>query len=117
MVRPKQHGFLSVESILALLVLLLIAGAAYVVVSKQNDALHNKKQPAANNQQTGSQPHIQNWPVTIAALNASSKLAGDVYMDDRVLISGNTDLPSRPVTEVGRQAQRSVSSDMTFLVR
>ncbi len=122
--KRSESGFSLVETVIAALVVLLIAGGAYVVFSKQNKDSALNTTTAATQRPDGStalsaKPLLQNWPVKIEDLNSSTKLAGDVYMDDHVLINGATDLAEQPVMEFGRmhQGTQAVGNSIDFLTR
>lgn len=115
----KRYGFSLVETILALLLLGLVITAAGVVISKQRkDAAMNGSKadlPALHT----TEPNLVRWPVAIANLDMGTHTAGDVYMNDTVLLAAN----EQPVIEFGREQTRkgepgvSVSSAITFLTR
>ena len=118
--KRSEYGFSIVEAVIVVLVLLLIAGGCYVVFSKQNrDSALNASQRPDDNTALSAKPQLQNWPVKIEDLNSSTRLAGDVYMDDQVLINDATDLAEQPVMEFGRArlGTQTVNSSIDFLTR
>ncbi|HSX32110.1 MAG TPA: peptidoglycan DD-metalloendopeptidase family protein [Candidatus Saccharimonadales bacterium] len=123
MPRRVQQGFSVVELTIVALVLLLIAGSAFVMWSKQRtDKALNGTHVARQAEDQGSvsaKPQLERWPVAIDDLNSDTKLAGDVYMDDLVLLDQSNNLAEQPVVEFGRSAHgaQAPNNSIDFLTK
>lgn len=115
-----QHGFSIVEILIVSLVAGLIVTGAFVVLSAQRkDTAMNGASHGETSALLAAAPELTHWPVRIDDFNAETHLAGDVYMNDTVLLG----TLARPVDEFGReqikdgQAEASKNASIYFLTR
>lgn len=114
-----QRGFSIVEMLFVVLVVGLVVTGMFVVVSMRHKDTAMNSTPKGTPTLNTTPPQLTHWPVRIDDFNIETRLAGDVYVNDTVLLPAAV----QPVVEFGRdrgkngQAGITKASSMLFLVR